>query len=556
MSSEHEQASAESAEAEPERGPAAVGVAAGPIGGGPLTAAATLALQASVGNRRTAALLARRRAGGMLARAPAKSQRPLLQPVVVTASTFDDAAAAFAKILEDAGETAPARLVVINGDRIHVYDEQGGVIPNATFRFVKPTDIPAGVYRRTGGASFSAVLRRPDGTYTVSDPVQLDQPVNLDTGVDDGERYRKVLDGLLAYVIVPSADLAIADMPQQEQDLPEFMQFEPSSKKANLPAWPLDVNPVSPPSMIATVHSATTFLAQVTKTRPGAGLLDNVTNLMEPTNFRWEVLKLDQTLQTVTKTRRVTNTDEVGEGYSRRMRQLEEDRQTLYGDPAKQSSVGRAVRRSAADQLIEARQALAIVGQTALTMVHVLVPDTNEPNIVDYMDVPWEAPGDYFVRCLATPVHAEDAKYIRATSVAGVMVSVYDAAELAQTAMPSPEQEAKDAAAGIEDLKKQLEALTDGPGADFRRANLHLQIDYRQKLIDAKGEPTARYTAELELVRGQLSLLASNPRQRPTSRRSRGSTRRSRGSRRARPSWRGSSMRPTGGSRRTTSESG
>lgn len=514
MGDEHEHSAPEAAEAQPDPVPAAGGMAAAWVGSGPLTTRGALALQATAGNRRTAALLARQR----LARAPQqRPQRPLLDPLVIAESTFDDAARAFAKILADAGERDACRIVVINGDRIHVYDEKGGVIPNATFRFVKPADIPAGVFRKAGSRDFSAILRRPDGSYTVSDPVRLEHTVNINTDVDDRERYAKAVQDLFVYVVVPTAKLEGVELPQQDQKLPEFMQFEPSSKKANLQAYPLDVKPVAPPSMIATVHSSTTFLAEVTKTRPGGGLLDNVTNLMEPTNFRWEVLKLDQSLQNVTGKRRVTNLDEVGEGYARRLRQLEDDRQTLYGDhPERQSAVGRAVRQSAADQLIEARQSLAVVGQTALTIVHTLIPDTSQPNVQDYMDVPWDEPGDYFVRCLATPVHGDNAKYIRATSVAGVMVSVYDPAELAQAVMPSPEQEAKDAAASIDSLKKQLEELKDGPGTDLRRASLNLEIAFRQKLIDAKGEPTARYTAELELVRGELDLLQSSPPPTPT----------------------------------------
>jgi hypothetical protein len=477
--------------------------------GGALRPAGLLALQAAAGNRATGRYLRRctrtraRQPRPLLLRAPAETE-----PLIIACATFGEAAQLFAEILATAGETQPARIIVASGGAIQVYDQTGAAVPDGAFRFKRPVQFPAGVFRQLPGTDLAPILREGAG-FRIGEPAAGDTDFSRD--VEDPERFNRAISGGIFYYVFPTARPDQAERPSEPDQLPEFMEFE-GPATANLRAWPAAVIPLTP--QIATVGSTGTFVCHVEK-NIGVNTIDRVTNLMEPTDFRWEVLKLDQALR-VSGRSEATRWQGVKEGYERRLRHLEDDRRTLLGHrPEQQSLPQRVVREYLADQVTDARTILAITGQTALTVVQAVAGDTRTPNIENYIDVPWKEPGDYFVRCLATPRAAENAPNRRATSVAGVMVSVYDTSELAEASLGTVEDErksAEDELARLELEQSTLEAAAARGEIDpielaVRRRLMEARIAYARRRAETAGDTAATKAAELDFVRAQLAAL-------------------------------------------------
>ena len=372
-----------------------------------------LSLQATAGNRATTEAILRLRSGERaIARAP--GQKPKAEPVVIEADTFDGAASAFHRFLAANRLAGPARMIIVNGVRIHVYDEKGDPVgPKKGFRLTHEVALTAGVFGEFPDRRLHAVLRLPDGRLEFGGV--LGASVDFAKDVDDGANFGKSIAGGTSYYVFPTARLQTDVKPPDPQDLPEFMQFE-AAKPANLKAWDATVSPLTP--QIATVGSKGSYRCDVHK-NVGQGLLDRTTNLMEPTSFRWEVLKLDQSLK-VTDKSHATRWKGLKANFAQREKHLQGDKETWLGDHRdRQGSLEKAARRVAADQITDARRVLAMSGEVAMTFVHALVGDTKTPNIVDYIDVPWSEPGDYFVRCLATPMNQESQKNKKAGDLGG-----------------------------------------------------------------------------------------------------------------------------------------
>ncbi len=174
-------------------------------------------------------------------------------------------------------------------------------------------------------------------------------------------------------VVPPEAD---QPPPLPIENLPEFMKFE-AKTKSNLPAWPSATLPLTP--QVATVNSTGTFKCTVDKGQ-GVSTIDKVTNLMQPTAFRWEVLKLDEKLQ-VTSKKGTSGWDAAVEGYSRRKRNIEDDRQAMIGDPKKQSIPKTVLKAAIADQVSSSRMILAMAGQTVMTAINAVTggPNSSRP---------------------------------------------------------------------------------------------------------------------------------------------------------------------------------
>jgi hypothetical protein len=430
---------------------------------------------------------------------------PLL---IISGATFKEAAQNFVRLLKEHGNTEPARIVIINGSNLKVYNENAQQI-GGNFRFIRPDIVaPLGVFRNLPGSgrALHAILTSPGGEPAISKGIIKGANIDFGHDIDTQQKFNKVLQGGIIYYVVPSStsDAPPSDTPPPQENLPEVLKFK-ASGRANLPSWPAAVIPLTP--QVTTINSTGSFVMRVEKNQ-GVNDLDRVTNLMEPTNFVWEVLKLEN--NSIKSTHQASKFDAVKQRYQRRLTQLEDDKQTLLGDRSKQSIPEQVVKGYIAEQVKTTRTALAVAGESVLTIIHALAGDTSTPNIEDFMDVPWREPGDYFVRCLATPVYAEDATNRRATSVGGATVSVFDIEEVASESLPTPEQERENAELRIKGLEQDLtdvdEHFDEQPIENSIRLNLlDLEVSYRKALVQAAGDPRATLHAELDYVNAQIS---------------------------------------------------
>lgn len=439
----------------------------------------------------------------------------------VDGETFDEAAANFAAMLAQRPKITKARMVLANGPNLKVYDEKGKPLGGKFFHLNTPTFLPIGVFGRSSkGAAMHAIEVLPDGQWRDGGTVKLGGgTIDFRKDVDDQEGFDKLLNvGAPVFYVSPNAtgvppQSEVPTTPQKIENLPEFMQFE-AKTKANLPAWPSATVPATP--QLATVNSTGTFICRVNKDQ-GAVLIDRVTNLMQPTQFRWEVLKLDTKLQVQGK-RGVDFWDGAKEGYSRRFRNLEDDRQAMLGN-RKRQSVPESVFRAAMQSQIEGpRTALAVVGQTVATFINAVTGGPNQLSTEDAMDVPWKEQGDYFVRCLATQVVPKDAKYRRATSVSGVMVSVYDIEDVARDGLMTADDLRSNAQEGKASVQSQIDALdariaagkTDPVAGGLKRAMLAIDLAYQTELEAAGTDPVASKVAEQTMTSAKIAFVKSS----------------------------------------------
>lgn len=449
-----------------------------------------------------------RHATPRIQRKPEEKLPPLL---MVDAADFDEAARTFAAMLASKKKFTKARIIVINGPNVKVYDESGQPVVKKFFHLQAPVFLPMGVFGTAGTRSLHAVGLGPQGEWFDAGRVQIEGTLDFHKDIDDKEGFTKALEGGPNFYVSPRSTVVPPEADQPPplpiENLPEFMKFE-AKTKSNLPAWPSATLPLTP--QVATVNSTGTFKCTVDKGQ-GVSTIDQVTNLMQPTAFRWEVLKLDEKLQ-VTSKKKTSGWDAAVEGYSRRTRNIEDDRQAMIGDPKKQSIPKTILKAAIADQVSSSRMILAMAGQTVMTAINAVTGGPNQLTTEDIMDVPFKEQGDFFVRCLATQIVPDDAKWRRATSVSGVMVSVYDIQDVARESMTSAEDytvSADKSLAEVQAAIKQLDAdIANGVGdpvikkaeRDFKA----LKIDYFQDLSKAGSNPHDRKVAELNYVRAAL----------------------------------------------------
>lgn len=464
-------------------------------------------------------VLQQRRAPLTIQRAGKSVGGPKGVPLIITAESFEEAANEFAKLLAANGNTEPARIVVVNSPNVRVFDEKGVPTANKFFHLNSPVQVTIGVFRHVPNSrALHPILVMPDGSASVGGKAKLKGDVDFSKDIDDQEGFNKALSGgQPTYYVSPKstaqADVADAPPPLPIENLPEFMKFV-AKGSANLPAWPSAVIPLTP--QIATVNSTGSYKCMVDKNQ-GVQTIDRVLNLMQATYFRWEVLKLDEKLKPV-QTRRATAWQAAKEGYARRMRDLEADRKTLQGDPKKQSLPEKYVRAAFAEQVSSVRETLAVVGQTAMTIINAVTGGPNQLSTEDIIDIPWKEQGEYFVRCLATQDWSSSDKYRRATSVSGAFVSVFNIEDVAAEGLTTPESERKRAEDSLADVHQSIreidEKLAAGQGDRLalktHRSLLLLKVDYFKTLESAAGDPHAQASAGLAYVNARISFFNSS----------------------------------------------
>ncbi|HEX6861450.1 MAG TPA: DUF4157 domain-containing protein, partial [Thermoanaerobaculia bacterium] len=378
------------------------------------------------------------------------------QPLNVPAGTFDQAAQAFADALRHRNPASSnIGIVVINGMSVKVFDLQAQRV-GGSFRLIVQQKLGTGVFGRSPGSTDRLLYQvgQKDGDWVYSERGAGGQ-VDFDKDVEPREEFAKVAGQFeyLYYVVpeprpgvVPDEDLPIAP----PEETPEFMKFQPEGK-ADLPAYPAAVVALTPER--TAVGMTGKFYCRLDKIL-WTSTIDNVAALLERANFKWEVLKLDSNLL-VTETKRAWRWDATKERFRTKARHIREDEETLRRGASVPENLYREYLTA---QMAQPRRILGYTGEAVLTLMHSLVGG-KDPNVEDYIDYTFKEPGDYFVRCLVTPVMGSKATRRRATSVAGIRISVQDMKAVADEAVHTPEELLESAAEGLEKFDERLAKL-------------------------------------------------------------------------------------------------
>ena len=433
-------------------------------------------------------------------------------PLIITATSFEDAAAQFKAIMDEVGSPADLRFTIVGRTSVAVFDRDG--TPLGTFRLRIPANIASGVHVRAvpNSAELFALVR--SGAAYRAGP-RTAGPLDFGHDVERESEYEDLIRGHgMAYVVpAASSSLVPTPAPSTTPEPPDpLMQFE-SKRSANLDPWPGAVVPLTP--QVTATNSTGSFLMHL-ENNQGANTLDRVTNLMQPINFHWEVLKLDEHFMPVQGGRRdATRFDAVRGNFQRRIRDADADRRANLGEhPERQSLPESVIRQAVAQQMHDARLILAMTGEVALTVINTFVGGPDNPFSEDIIDVPFREPGDYFVRCKATPVAEANARYVRATTVAGATVSVFDIAEYAQDALGTEADEAARATQRVADIDAALAtppAADPTPGGAARqardRAFLGFERAYSQSVVAAAGDQAAVQAARRIYLQARIGWL-------------------------------------------------
>ena len=435
------------------------------------------------------------------------------EPLVLRATGFADAAGQFIAILDEVGEHRSARIVVVGATNLAVFSRTGEGL--GTFRLRAPLVAATGVHVRVDGAALHPLVRS-GATYA---PASTRSAGNIDFSRDlENQAGFDALfsGGMVAFYVIPAA-AGTPPPPAPPPSEPDPLMAFTATGSANAPPWPGAVIPLTP--QITGAHTTGSFLMRL-ENNQGYTTLERVTNLMQPINYRWEVLKLDEHFMPMAGERRTaTRWDAARSHFERRERDLDADRRTMLGEhPERQSLPESVIRSEIADAVHERRWALAMAGEVAMTVVRVITDRPDNPFSEDIIDIPWREPGDYFVRCFATPVSDPDAPIRRGTTVHGASVSVFDMATFAGDVLGTDASDATRARTRTEAIDAELAAPADesdtSPAAVARRARtrafLPFERAYLQSIITAAGDRTAILAAELAYVRARIAWLASD----------------------------------------------
>lgn len=512
-----------------------------------------------------------RRDSGTVRRMPIVQRVPAVQrkkkkstdyPVKAAGATFEGAAADFAfqyqAVLSADGllDWAPTTAVIItNGGNVRIFTGAGKAVGGGrTFRFKRPVDLPVGVYRSGPTRALQPMLQADDGAWVMADytvkgsgdfAADIDGQEDFDALLKQFQRGFYVVPRVLEQDI-PTAEAAEAGGGDAQPDKaatpeaapaasqttgkppeekPEFLKIE-ATGKADLPAWPAAVIPITSP--VTAVGSVGTFVCRLDKYNPWAGLLANVTNNLEPMAFAWEVLELGNRF-TVESKDTATRLKGAIAGYEVRARHLEEDEKTRLGEGQKQGIPEKVFRAFFNEQIKDQRAILGYAGQTVLTVVKTFAGQPDNPRIEDIIDYKFDKPGNYFVRCLANPIVPTDKANVkkRATSVSGVMVSVFDIQSLAEGSLATAESEQKDADKALKDLAAELDWLKEIQSSkDPKELAKHPILDYEiwradqavlaeKKLREKAGDAHARLQIEIDFLRLQVDRLSGKDAPKP-----------------------------------------
>lgn len=432
-------------------------------------------------------------------------------PLVIHAARFADAAVQFGAILDQVGAPQNYAIVVLGASSLQVFDRHG-VVRAPPFQLRAPASAESGVHVRVGAGTGLRRLVRRGNDYV---PGGLSGGnTNFSTDVEQVHEFEDLLRHNQVAYVVPVAAPAQPTPPSATTLPPDPLVAFTGTKTADLRAWPGAVVPFG--GQVFSTGATGSFLMHLENSQ-GSTTLDRVTNLMQPISFRWEVLKLDPSFRPVPgQSRQATRWDAQVGRYERRAENARADQRALRGEhPERQSIPVAVIREAVATQVASTRLILGMVGESALSVINVVTDRPDNPFSEDIMDVRFRTPGDYFVRCLATPVSAPGAPHRRATTVAGASVSVFNIAELAEDALGSDADEERRARDRVAELDSPAPALPADASPTTRARAVRdaalrpLERTYQSAVIDAHGDQDALMRARLAWLQARLAWLRS-----------------------------------------------
>lgn len=272
----------------------------------------------------------------------------------------------------------------------------------------------------------------------------------------DPERSERVADGAEKTSVVDEKGKPVG----QAGPMPEEQAIPGSKRTANTPAYPARIVNFGPDITVS--GASNRFQMEIDYRPAGHTTLDQVAARMQRITYYWEIFNVTgltpekvaaKEREKVGAGEQKTAADAFGDDVARSARQNKEDavadvKETLVeANPALVAATWPA--RSAWLGVVGLSTGIRAVGSVISSFISIVTTPANEQSIG------FSEPGDYVVRCVATPRAADDAAIVRASSVAVAVVRVQN---INQRAQEANEESVKE----LEKLRKELAALPEG----------------------------------------------------------------------------------------------
>lgn len=312
--------------------------------------------------------------------------------------------------------------------------------------------------------------------------------------------------------------------------LPEEQAIPGAKRKANTPAYRAQIINYGPSTTVT--GASNRFQMKIDYRPAGAGMLAQVTARMQPINYYWELIEVtDVTPESVKEASQKTkvgggerkgNWEATAHKTARDHRYIAEDAKADFEDTVLEASALEVAAtwpaRSAWLSVVGLSTGIRSLGSFVSSFIELAATPLNEQSIG------FSRPGDFVVRCVATPRADEDATIIRASSVAVTAVRVVNVNQRAEEVNEEPLRK-------LESLKKELAGLPEGEdkealakkiaaleeaeemdaqeSAAAMRNSLSKKLEILGRLEDdtRKGTPRVQRGWEVRLLDAQLQLL-------------------------------------------------
>lgn len=277
-----------------------------------------------------------------------------------------------------------------------------------------------------------------------------------------------------------------------------------SSGRANAPAWParLELFGINTSSPVTVVAGATNQAAMVLDRGP------NVLDYFQRISYTWELINVTDAATPgdrirMTESTGVGESDDVVERADGHGANLRRQQGYIAEDIAAESWP----ERFAALNLIALSAGIRTIGNVVSSIVTVLSEPLNERSI------PWGEPGEYVLRCVATPISTEEAladperHVVRASSVKAVVVRVVSVADRAVEVNNLADNSLE---AELARLREELRAAqNDDPTLAAQLAERIAQLEARINMgaVDAIGSSVSEVERQIRFC----TILADEP---------------------------------------------
>ncbi|MEO8148089.1 MAG: DUF4157 domain-containing protein [Bacteroidia bacterium] len=244
------------------------------------------------------------------------------------------------------------------------------------------------------------------------------------------------------------------------------------------------------------LNSSILYTIELDKTSD-MNLINNVTNQAQNVNFKWEVVRIDETRQ---KTE-INKLAGIAADFRRRIRNLKTDKETLLGENRQnQSFIESSARNISTEFLTNVRFQLAMVGELTLFPLQTVRSLFDKPNVADTMEIPFDKEGLYMVRAIAVP-ETDKARVIYKPTVLSAIINVQNIETIAAQMMPDDEKESADLQKQLSSVEAQLSKMvkegdTISKFAKRKISQLEIERDYIENRIAAGSGLVKQKNAE------------------------------------------------------------